>query len=83
MSIITKRTEPLTINPGLTLLYGSRKAGKTTMLGNLDNCLIVDTEKGANFITGDIATISSLADLRDLVTHLLKQDKKDWNFIIN
>lgn len=75
MSIITRRTEPLTVNPGLTLLYGSRKAGKTTMLGELDNCLIVDTEKGANFITGDIASVENLTDLRNLVNHLLEQER--------
>jgi hypothetical protein len=76
MSIITKRTQPLTVNPGLTLLYGSRKAGKTTMLGKLDDCLIVDTERGANFITGDIASMEGLTDLRDLVTHLVGEQSK-------
>lgn len=77
MSIkIEKRKKPLSVNPGLTLLYGSRKAGKTTMLGKLKDCLVIDTERGANFITGDVASVSSLADLRDLVGILLSEKEK-------
>jgi len=73
---IEVRSEPKSENPGLLLLYGAKKAGKTTMLGELDDCLIIDTENGANFIKGHIAAVNSLLDTRDLCSHLIEKQVK-------
>lgn len=35
------------INPKISLFYGPPKVGKTKKLAELDNCLVLDTEKGA------------------------------------
>ena len=39
-------------NPQSMVVYGLPKAGKTTALSQLPNCLIIDTEKGTGFIEG-------------------------------
>ena len=75
-SLIQVREAPKSENPGLLLLYGAKKAGKTTKLGELDNCLIIDTENGANFISGHIASINSLAETRELCNYLFEQKQK-------
>ena len=40
------KRKPISQNPGILLLYGPPKVGKTTMLSQLDDCLILDTENG-------------------------------------
>ena len=75
-SLIEVRNEPKTADPGLLILYGAKKAGKTKKLSELENCLIVDTENGANFISGTIACINSLSEMRGLCNELVKQSAK-------
>ena len=45
------------------LLYGPPKVGKTTMLSKLDDCLIIDTEKGAKMVEAYIADVRNRDDL--------------------
>ena len=49
----------VSINPSSLLLYGAPKVGKTSMLSFLDDCLIIDTEKGARMIEGYIQEVNS------------------------
>lgn len=46
------------------------------MLGDLKDCLVIDTEMGANFIAGSIANVSNLDEIRDLVAELVKRKFK-------
>ena len=50
-------------NPKTMLLYGAPKVGKTTMLSQLKDCLIIDTEQGANMVEGYIETANNRQDL--------------------
>jgi len=63
----TKKRGPVSMNPKILLLYGAPKCGKTTMLSKLDNCLILDTEQGANMISGYIMNIKSIGDIHDVI----------------
>jgi hypothetical protein len=63
-------------DPKILLLYGPPKVGKTTMLSKLDNCLIIDTEKGARMVGGSILEVDSRKDLIDV----LKQAKEGHEF---
>tara|TARA_R100000734_G_C3319146_1_gene114399 strand:- start:2588 stop:3256 length:669 start_codon:yes stop_codon:yes gene_type:complete len=54
-------------NPKTMLLYGAPKVGKTTMLSKLDNCLIIDTEQGANMVEGYIETANNRKELMDIL----------------
>ena len=78
--LIQKRDFPKSIDPSLLLLYGAKKAGKTTMLSELDDCLIIDTEKGAQFISGTIAEVKGLSDLRELTMQLSEEMKKGQSY---
>ena len=49
------------------LLYGPPKVGKTTMLSKLDDCLIIDTEKGAKMVEAYVADVTNRAELISLV----------------
>ena len=50
-------------NPSVLLLYGAPKVGKTTMLSKLDDCLIIDTEKGSRMIEGYIQEVNDRDEL--------------------
>jgi len=61
-----KKRSAITQNPRILLLYGPAKVGKTTMLSQLKDCLILDTESGAHMIDGHILDISNKDDLLDM-----------------
>ena len=63
-------------NPKTMLLYGAPKVGKTTALSQLKDCLIIDTEGGANMIEGYIESVSNRAELIEL----LKQAKEGHEY---
>ena len=54
-------------NPATLLLYGAPKVGKTTMLSKLDDCLIIDTEQGANMVEGYIESVNNREELMALL----------------
>ena len=65
----TKR-KVVSTNPSVLLLYGAPKVGKTTMLSQLDDCLIVDTERGARMVDGTILEVTSRDGLVDVLKSL-------------
>ena len=58
-----EKRAPVSQNPRILLLYGAPKVGKTTALSNLDECLIVDTEKGSRMIEGYITEVNNREEL--------------------
>lgn len=50
--MLPRSTLPVTQNPKKLFIYSQTKVGKTTALAGLNNCLIVDTEDGSDFIEG-------------------------------
>ena len=49
----------MSLNPKVLLLYGAPKVGKTTMLSKLDDCLIIDTEKGTNMLEAYVQEVNN------------------------
>lgn len=47
----TTKSVPKVQNPRFLILYGKPKCGKTTLLSQLDNCLIIDLEGGSEFLS--------------------------------
>ena len=70
-----EKRKPISINPQLLLLYGAPKVGKTTMLSKLNDCLIIDTERGANMLEGYIESVTSRDELIELLLQL--KESKD------
>jgi hypothetical protein len=69
-----------TVNPGMLVLYGQSKIGKTTMLSQLDNCLMIDTEKGTKYVEGLKVQVNSLGDLKEVLEALRTSEHK-YKFI--
>ena len=67
MALKKVKSKPVSINPGITLLYGPPKVGKTTMLSKLNDCLIIDTESGSSMIEGYIHRVKNRQELINLV----------------
>ncbi|PJA99573.1 MAG: hypothetical protein CO128_03260 [Ignavibacteriales bacterium CG_4_9_14_3_um_filter_30_11] len=50
--MLPKKTQPVTVNPRKLFIFAHTKVGKTTLVAGLNNCLVVDTENGSDFIEG-------------------------------
>lgn len=48
------------------VLYSPPKMGKTTMISHLENCLIIDLEKGSRYVDALKVEVNSLAELTEL-----------------
>ena len=70
MKLKKEKRKAISTNPQLLLLYGAPKVGKTTMLSSLDDCLIVDTERGANMLEGYIQSVANRDELLELLIQL-------------
>ena len=67
MALKKVKRKAVSQNPKSLLLYGAPKVGKTTALSQLDNCLIIDTEGGANMIEGYVESVKNRAELIKLL----------------
>ena len=76
----TKR-KVVSTNPSVLLLYGAPKVGKTTMLSKLDDCLIVDTERGSRMIEGYISEVSSRDELIETLIELKESKDVKYKYI--
>ena len=76
MAIKKKKRKAVSINPQLLLIYGAPKVGKSTMLSQLDDCLIIDTERGANMLEGYIESVNTRDELINLLMELKDSDVK-------
>ncbi len=63
MALEKAKRKPLSINPRVLLIYGAPKVGKTTMLSQLNDCLVVDTEKGSHMLEGYFSEVNSKEEL--------------------
>ena len=79
MALKKVKRKVISNNPKALLLYGAPKVGKTTMLSQLENCLIIDTEQGANMVEGYIESVNN----RDELMSLLKDasDGHDYTYV--
>ena len=63
MALEKVKRKPLSVNPKILLLYGPPKVGKTNMLSQLDNCLVIDTERGSHMLEGYFHGVDNKEDL--------------------
>jgi hypothetical protein len=63
MALKKEKRKAVSINPGMLLLYGAPKVGKTTVLSKLKDCLVIDTEEGSNMLDGYFYNVNSREDL--------------------
>ena len=63
MALKKVKRKAISNNPKVMLLYGAPKVGKTTALSQLKDCLIIDTEQGANMVDGYIEEANNREEL--------------------
>ena len=66
LTLPIKKNEPKVSNPRFLVLYGKPKSGKTTLLSNLDQCLIIDLEGGSEFLEALSVQARSVAYLGEI-----------------
>jgi SpoVK/Ycf46/Vps4 family AAA+-type ATPase len=70
MILPMKRRYSTKKDPNRMLIFGAPKTGKTTVLANLDNCLIVDMEEGSDYVDAMVVKINNLTQFKDLMKSL-------------
>lgn len=80
MELPTSRIAPARRSPKLLTLFGQSKVGKTTTLSKLENCLILDTEKGTDFVSAMKVQVNTLNDLMSTMKAIRDSDHK-YDFI--
>lgn len=66
---------PVRANPKRLVIYSKPKAGKTSALALLDNCLILDFESGSDYVEAIKLKVDSLATLRTIGQEIIKANK--------
>lgn len=68
MSIVlpTKKIESVRDNPKRFVIYSKPKAGKTSLIAELDETLLLDFEKGSDFVSAMKIKIESLTHLKEV-----------------
>ena len=79
MALKKVKRKAVSNNPKTMLSYGAPKVGKTTALSKLDNCLIIDTEGGANMIEGYVESVKDRAELITLLKEA--QDGHEFKYV--
>jgi hypothetical protein len=76
MSLTKEKRKPISLNPKITLLYGAPKVGKSTMLSQLKDCLIIDTEEGANMLNAYVYNVGTREELLNFYEEAKEHDYK-------
>jgi len=73
----TKRIPAIQSNPRNLIIMSKPKVGKTSLLAQLDNCLILDLEKGTDFVDALKVKITDIEDIKTYGKEILAQTEKD------
>ena len=79
MALKKVKRKAVSQNPKTLLLYGAPKVGKTTALSQLDDCLILDTEGGANMIEGYVESVNNREELIKVLKEA--QDGHEYKYV--
>lgn len=82
MELPTKIREVKSINPGSLLIYSNPKVGKTTIVSQLENNLIIELEpKGADYVSGLIVEASKPSEFNKILDEIEKANIKKGGFV--
>lgn len=68
-----KKIEPVSQDPNNLILFGPIKIGKTTIVAELDNCLILDFEKGSDYVSALKIKVNDIPHLKEICTQINKE----------
>ena len=75
MELPTTKVKASRKSPKNMIIYGPPKIGKTTVLSQLDNCLIIDLEDGSDMVDALKVKAHSLKDLQAIGAEIMKQGR--------
>ena len=81
MELPTKVIKSTTVNPSLLTVFGQSKVGKTTMLSKLNNCLIIDTEKGTRYVDALKVHVNNSTELKEVVKALKGDEGTVYDYL--
>jgi hypothetical protein len=73
----TKKIAPEHLNPRKLFIYSPPKMGKTSLLAELDNCLIIDLENGSSFVDALKLEANNLDELKSVIVAIIEAKKGD------
>jgi predicted AAA+ superfamily ATPase len=62
-------------SPKNMIIYGPPKIGKTTVLSQLDDCLIIDLEDGSDMVDALKVKANSLKELQEIGSAIMKKGR--------
>jgi len=71
----TAVTAALTKSPKSLLIFSKPKVGKTTLLSQLDNCLLIDTEDGSDYVNALKIKAKTIEDIFNIEAAIIKAGK--------
>ena len=81
MELPTQVIKSKTVNPSLLTVFGQSKVGKTTMLSKLNNCLIIDTEKGTRYVDALKVHVNNSTELKEVVKALKGDEGTVYDYL--
>ncbi len=69
------------VAPASTVLFGAPKIGKTTVLTQLEGCLIIDTEQGTKYLSGLKVQAKGLPDMIAIYQSLVAEGAPKYRYI--
>jgi hypothetical protein len=71
MELPTSKIKATLTDPGKLIIYSKPKTGKTSLLAELDNNLIIDLENGTQYYDALKVSINSVQELMDLIKAII------------
>jgi len=75
MELPTSKTKATLTDPGKLIIYSKPKTGKTSLLAELENNLIIDLENGTQYYDALKVNINSVQELMDLIKSIIAAGK--------
>ena len=66
----TQKIKASKVDPRNLVIFGMPKVGKTTVLSSLDNCLILDFEKGSVYVDALKIQVENFAHLKEILKEI-------------
>ena len=75
MELPKKKVKASRKSPKNMIIYGAPKIGKTTVLSQLDDCLIIDLEEGTDMVNALKIKVRNLKELSEVGKEIIKQGR--------
>ena len=75
MKLPTEKVKASRKSPKNMIIYGAPKIGKTSVLAELDDCLIIDLEDGSDMIDALKIKVNTLDELTEVGKAIMKKNK--------